>query len=715
MANNDLMATDHPGAIRIQRRPDGVALVILDHPSKPVNTISISLLREVEAKVEPLLGDPEVKALVLVSAKKDSFVAGADLDVLDRTDSAAEISSLSTDGNRLLSRLADSPKPVVAAVHGAALGGGLEVALACHYILASDHPATVLGQAEVMLGLLPAGGGTQRLVRRVGLIQGLPLLLTGKRVQARRAYRLGLVDALTTPGGISETGARAALALAAGTLSRRRRRRSWPEKLAALAPVREMIINKARQQVLAQTRGNYPAPLKILECVQTGLKKGLAAGLKLESSYFGELAVGPVSRNLVRLFHAMNAAKKQTLAQPPQEVRRLAVLGGGFMGAGIASVSVGLGPVTVRDLDPAVLARCAREVEGGLSKQRRAGSITKLERDRRWSRLHLTTSAQDLAGAELVIEAVFEDLALKQRVLAECEELISPQAVFASNTSALPIGQIAARAARPERVVGMHYFSPVPKMPLLEIVVPDAAAEWAVATALRFGQRQGKTVILVKDRPGFYTSRILGPYMNEALILLAEGARIETLDRVMRDFGFPVGPMTLLDEVGLDVVAHVSRDLGRAFAARGVEPNPGLIKMVEAGYQGRKNNRGFYKYPAKDGKKQPNTRVYHYFSQEGRHEFTPADIAERLALLMVNEAALCLQEGVIGSPRTGDLGAILGLGFPPFRGGPFRYLDAAQPDKVVARMEQLMIKCGPRFQPAPLLKDHAKSGRGFYA
>ncbi|MEW5912120.1 MAG: 3-hydroxyacyl-CoA dehydrogenase NAD-binding domain-containing protein [Thermodesulfobacteriota bacterium] len=708
-------ATDKPGAIRTLRRPDGVALVILDHPSKLVNTISIPLLREVEAKVEPLLSDPEVKALVLVSAKKDSFVAGADLEVLARTDSAEEIASLSRDGNRLLSRLADSPKPVVAAVHGAALGGGLEVALACHYILASDHPATVLGQAEVMLGLLPAGGGTQRLVRRVGLIQGLPLLLTGKRLQARRAYRLGLVDALTTPGGIAETGARAALALAAGKLSRRKRKRSWPEKLSGLAPVRSFILHKARQQVMAQTRGNYPAPVKILDCVQTGLKRGIAAGLASESAYFGELAVGPVSRNLVRLFQAMNEAKKQTLTEPPREVGRLAVLGGGFMGAGIASVSVGLCPVTVRDLDQAVLARCAREVDTGLAKQRRAGSITKLERDRRWSHLHLTTEPKDLAGADLVIEAVFEDLALKQRVLAECEQIISPQAVFASNTSALPIDQIAAQAAHPERVLGMHYFSPVPKMPLLEIVVPDAAAEWAKATALKFGQRQGKTVILVKDRPGFYTSRILGPYMNEALILLAEGARIETLDRVMKDFGFPVGPMTLLDEVGLDVVAHVSRHLSRAFSQRGVEPNQGLLKMVEAGYQGRKNNRGFYKYPGKGGQKQPNTRVYHYFSQEGRHEFAPADIAERLALLMVNEAALCLQEGVIDSPRTGDLGAILGLGFPPFRGGPFRYLDAAQPDKVVARMEQLMIKCGPRFQPAALLKDYAKSGRSFYA
>lgn len=714
MAEEIRRAGEEMGAIRIQRRADGVALVILDHPSKPVNTISLALLSEVEAKVEPLLDDPAVRALVMVSAKQDNFIAGADLEVLEQTQSAAEVSALSQGGNRLLGRLAGSSKPVVAAVHGAALGGGLEVALACHYILASDHPSTVLGQVEVMVGLLPAGGGTQRLVRRIGLVQGLPLLLTGRRVRARRAYRLGLVDALTTPGGIAETGARAALALAEGRLKRRKRKKPFLEKMAALPLVREMILNKARRRTAAQTRGNYPAPTAILDCVQTGLKKGEAAGLALESRYFGELAMGPVSRNLVWLFHAINAAKKHRPGQEPREVGRLAVLGGGFMGAGIASVSVGLCPVTVRDLDPAALARCAREVSTGLNKQLRAGSITKLQPDRRWSRLHLSTEAADLAGVDLVIEAVFEDLALKQRVLAECEELIPPEAVFASNTSALPIGQIAARARHPERVLGMHYFSPVPKMPLLEIVVPDGAAAWAVATSLKFGQRQGKSVILVKDRPGFYTSRILGPYLNEALVLLAEGASIEALDKALQDFGFPVGPMALLDEVGLDVVAHVSRDLGRAFAGRGVEPNPGLLRMVEAGYQGRKNNKGFYKYPTRKGKKRPNTRVYHYFSQEGRHGFTPQELAERLALLMVNEAVLCLQEGVIDSPQTGDLGAVLGLGFPPFRGGPFHYLDAAQPDKVVARMEQLMIKCGPRFQPAPLLRDQAKSGRGFY-
>jgi 3-hydroxyacyl-CoA dehydrogenase / enoyl-CoA hydratase / 3-hydroxybutyryl-CoA epimerase len=702
------------GLIRIQHRDDGIALVILDHPTKPVNTISMALLRQVELKVEPLLSDPGVKGLVMVSAKADNFIAGIDFDMLEQYATPEDTAELSRDGNQLLNRLAESPKPVVAAVHGAAIGGGLEIALACHYILASDHPATVFSQAEVMVGLLPAGGGTQRLIQRTGLIKGLPLLLSGKRLSARRAYGLGLVDALTTPGGIAETGARAALALAEGSLKRPARNKPFLEKLAVLPPVRDLILKKARKQVAARTRGNYPAPSKILDCVEIGLKKGMAAGLAQEAAYLGGLATGPVSRNLVWLFKAMTQVKNQGLDLEPRPVERLAVLGGGFMGAGIASVSLGLSPVTVRDIDPGVLARCAQEVDSGLKKQLRAGSITKLERDRRWSRLQLATKSEDIGGADLVIEAVFEDLGLKQRVLAECEELIAPDAVFASNTSALPIAQIAAKAKHPERVLGMHYFSPVPKMPLLEIVVPDAASPQAVATALKFGQGQGKTAILVKDRPGFYTSRILAPYLNEALTLLAEGARIEALDEAMKDFGFPVGPMALLDEVGLDVVAHVSRDLGRAFASRGVETSPGLLKMVEADYQGRKNNKGFYSYPEGKGKKQPNMSVYGFFDGVEQRDFAPGEIQERLALLMVNEAVLCLAEGVIDTPLTGDLGAILGLGFPPFSGGPFHYLDSAQPDKVVARLEQLVQKCGSRFEPPALLREQAKNNHGFY-
>jgi 3-hydroxyacyl-CoA dehydrogenase/enoyl-CoA hydratase/carnithine racemase len=701
--------------IRLERRDDGVVIVWLDHDAKPVNTLSPAAVAEFNAKVAPLLDEPAVRAIVVASAKPDTFVAGADLEVIEGL-GEAEISTLSRDGNALLERIHTASKPVVAAVHGAALGGGLEVALACHYIIASDDPKTVLAQSEVMLGLLPAGGGTQRVVERVGLVAALPLLLTGKRVRARRAKRMGLVDAVTTPGGIAGTAARAALAMADGRLRRAPRKRSLAERLVATPPGRALVLRKARQQVARQTRGLYPAPPAILDCVETGLRRGRLAGLAKESEYFGKLAVTPVSRNLVRLFHAMNEAKKAPPGSAPRPVRRLGVLGGGFMGAGVASVSLGLCQVIVRDISEEVLGRAARTVDDGLKSQLRSGALRAVEGDRRRSALLLTKDIGDLRGADLVVEAVFEDLELKRRVLAEAEELLDPEAVFASNTSALPIREIAAGAKHPERVLGMHYFSPVPKMPLLEIVVPEGVAPAAVATARAFGVAQGKTCIVVKDGPGFYTTRILAPYLNEAVKLVEEGAAVEDVDRALRDFGYPVGPLALIDEVGIDVGAHVASDLGRAFAARGLEASTALPRLFAAGLHGRKNGRGFYLYPggAKKGRKRVNPEVAQLLGASGRRSVSAAEVQERLALLMVNEAVHCLGDGIIASPRDGDLGAILGLGFPPFLGGPFRYVDTVGKSKLVARLEELRSRLGPRFTPAPLLGEIVENRGKFY-
>jgi 3-hydroxyacyl-CoA dehydrogenase/enoyl-CoA hydratase/carnithine racemase len=700
--------------ITVEKRDDGVATVWLDHSEKPVNTLSPAAVEEFNEKVAPLLDDESVCGLVVVSAKADSFIAGADLELIEGL-GEAEISMMSRDGNALLERIFSSEKPVVAAVHGAALGGGLEVALACHYILATDDPATVLAQPEVMLGLLPAGGGTQRLVERVGLVAALPMLLTGKRVRARRAKKMGLVDAITTPGGIAETGARAALALADGSLKRRPRKKTLMDRFAATRAGRSIVLRKARQQVARQTRGLYPAPPAILECVETGLKKGRVAGLACESEYFGKLAVSPESRNLVRLFHAMNEAKKGE--GEAREVRRLAVLGGGFMGSGVASVSLGLCPVVVRDLSDEVLGKAARSIDDGLKRQVRSGAIRRVEADRRRSRLLLTTEADALEGADLIVEAVFEDLELKRKVLAEIEQRVAPDTVFASNTSALPIAEIAAEARHPERVIGMHYFSPVPKMPLLEIVVAEATAPWATAIAHAFGTAQGKTCIVVKDGPGFYTTRILSPYLNEAVLLVEEGARIEDIDRAMKDFGYPVGPLALIDEVGIDVGAHVARDLGQAFAHRGLEGSDAMPRLYDAGLHGRKNGRGFYLYSAKKkkkGKKRANPEIYNLLGGGDRRSVAVSEIQERLALLMVNEAVHCLSESVIASPRDGDLGAILGLGFPPFRGGPFRYIDTIGRANIATRLEELAQKYGQRFQPAALLTETGEHGGGFY-
>jgi len=701
-------------SFRMDARNDGVTVVTFDAPGRPVNTLSPALLDEVEAEILPLLDDAGVRAVVLASGKESTFIVGADLDVLDRMSTAAEAEAMSRRGNALLSRIAASRKPVVAAIHGAALGGGLEVALACHYLLASNHPATVLALPEVMLGLLPGGGGTQRLPRRIGLVAALPLLLTGQRLRARKAYRLGIVDALTTPGGIVETAAKAALLLAEGKLAPKRL--PLAARVTLMLPARMLILRAAHKQVRGKTRGLYPAPPAILDCVATGLAHGIERGLERESQHFGVLVASRQAKCLVGLFHAMNDLKKAPPTPEPRAVGRLGVLGAGLMGSGVASVSLSHCPVVLRDIGDAALSGGARSIHGGLEKQARSGALTRTERDRRWSRLLLTRDIADLAGCSLVVEAVFEDLELKRRVLAETEEVVSADAVYASNTSALPISGIAAGARHPERVLGMHYFSPVPKMPLLELVVAAGTAPWAAATARALGVAQGKTVITVKDGPGFYTTRILAAYLNEAMLLLAEGAAIEELDRTLKDFGFPVGPIALIDEVGIDVAAHVAEDLGQRFADRGLAASPLLPQLLAAGYQGRKNRRGFFVYPppGKKARKTPNAEIYRTLGLAARKALPVAEIVDRMALMMVNEAARCLEEGVIASPRDGDVGAILGLGFPPFRGGPFHHVDEVGPEAIVARLDELADRHGVRFAPAGLLAGAAKTAKRFF-
>lgn len=691
------------GVLRLHRRDDGVATILFDTPDSPVNVLSRELFDEISDVLDEIESDDSVRAVVLHSAKPGTFIAGANLKQLVAIDSAEEGAAFSRGGHALLDRIDASRKPFVAAVWGACLGGGLEVALACRLIVAADDPKTQLALPEVQLGLLPGGGGTQRLVRRIGLPEALPLMLTGKRVRARKAYRMGLVDVLTSPGGIEDTAAVAALRCAAGTLKRRAPKRAPLNRVLDTPLLRSVVLRKAREQAEGKTRGNYPAPGFILDCVEAGLKGGMRAGLAKESELFGRLTAGPVAKNLIRLFESMNELKKPADTAEPRPVERLAVLGGGFMGTGIAQVSVGLGPVVVKDINDDVLAGCGKGVLDGLKRRVRSGAINGFELDRQMARLRLTTEQADVAGADLVVEAVFEDLGLKRKILADTEAVIADDAVFASNTSALPISDIAAEARRPERVLGMHYFSPVPKMPLLEIIVTERTADWALATARRYGIRQGKTVVVVKDGPGFYTSRILSPFLAEAVKLVQEGAKIEDVDGALKDFGYPVGPLALLDEVGLDVAAHVGTNFSTAFASRGFDGGDDFVKLTEAGLKGRKSKRGFYVY-GEGKKKTPNEEIYGKLGNRPRTALTD-DAAWRLCLLMVNEAAHCLAEGIIESPRDGDVGAILGLGFPPFRGGPFRLVDTEGRAAIVERLERLRDSHGQRFEPCRLLRE----------
>lgn len=702
-------------AVRLATRPDGIAVMTFDTPDSPVNILSRSFFGDFAACLDAVLNDPAIRGCVLASAKKDSFIAGANIhEFLGITD-AAEAEKISRDGHALLGRMASSAKPFVAAIHGPALGGGLEVALACHVRIASDSPKTQLALPEVTLGLLPGGGGCVRLPRLIGLQRALPMLLTGKKLRARQARRAGLVDFVTSPRGIVDVAAAAALRFAAGEL-RLKREPSTMDRVLASPLARGFVLRKARADVMAKTHGLYPAPLAILDCVEASLERGFDAGREAESRGFGRLVASPEAKSLLWLFTAMTDLKKSPVDAKPREVASVAVLGAGFMGEGVAGVTLPFAQVALKDIGADALGRGAKALRKSLDGRMKSGSLTRLDRDRHWACLALTTQYADCARADLVVEAVFEKLELKQQVLAETEAVLRDDAVFASNTSALPIGAIAANAKRPERVLGMHYFSPVHKMPLLEIIVTPRTADWATATAHAVGTRQGKTCIVVKDGPGFYTTRILMPYMNEAMRVLEEGAAVEDIDKALVRFGFPVGPMTLADEVGLDVGAHVGRDLGAAFAARGMATGDALFRIVDSGMLGRKSGRGFYLYDsrARGGAKIVNTEVYQYAGGKSRQVFPSAEVAERVALLMVNEAAHCLGEGIIASARDGDIGAVLGLGFPAFRGGPFHYIDAVGAANVVAKLDALAQTKGPRFLPAPVLRDVAGKGLRFY-
>jgi 3-hydroxyacyl-CoA dehydrogenase / enoyl-CoA hydratase / 3-hydroxybutyryl-CoA epimerase len=693
---------------------NGVVKVTFDDPQRPVNTMTPDLLTEFEKKIVPLMTDEAVEGMVFCSAKPETFIAGADIKLFAEADDPDLVCELDGAYSRILTRLSRGEKPVVAAVHGAALGGGLEIVLACHYIVASDHPATVLGLPEVQLGILPAAGGTQRLPDRVGLVKGLDMMLTGRRVRARRALRLGLVDEVTPPGAVFQKALERAVDLIEGRLKRPQRRKSLVERVIELPVARDIFFGKVRKQILAKTRGNYPGPLKIVECVELGVKEGMDPALEQEISHIGPLLMTPQSRSLVWLFLAGQEMKAIPL-ESSRAVKQVGILGAGSMGTGIASVSLNQYFVVVHDRSRETLEGCREQIRAGLTKQVKSEAITPQTLEKRLTRLRTTHDMGDMAAANLVIEAVSVDLHLKQKVLAEVEERVGTETVIAVNTSFMPISRIAAYARYKERVVGLQYFAPVHKMPLVELIAPEGVATWALHTAHDFTLKQGKTVIQVKDRPGFYTTRILCRYLQEALMLVSEGNDIERIDAAMKNFGYASGPMALMDEMGLDAVNRAARFMCDAMGERWPKPLKALGLLVDAGFSGRKGEIGFYTYAkGKRGKKKPNRDVYPYVNGMKQDILDPRNIRERLVLAMVNEAAFCLEEAVIASPEDGDVGAVLGLGFPPFLGGPFHYADSLGTG-LVKGLEELVNLGHTHYAPAGILRDMAKRGTRFFS
>ena len=712
---------------------DSVCIIDFHDESKSLNAFSTEILNDLDKIVSQALATPGIAGLIITSSKPGCFAAGVDISIFDSLTTQAAGEEASATLHTLFQKFADASVPTVAAIHGICLGGGLELSLACHYRICTSHSSTQLGLPEIQLGLLPGGGGTQRLPRIIGVAPALDLILTGKKIDSKKALKLGLVSEVIPENQLLTNAIR--ICKTNSPISLERKKSGFAmlgqvktsdldmQKLALESnPIgRTIIERKTLEQIEKNTKGFYPAPKKALESVMKGISRNLTEGLKIEAKLFGELVVTPESRSLVHIFRIVTAAKKNPYDADAQKLAKekvinpllngetfVGMLGAGLMGSGIATV---LSDRNIRcallDKDGTGVHRGLKNIQSYFDERLKKRRIKKFDRDAALGRILPSIDPRTFAGASIVIEAVFEDIAVKHEMLKRCEEAIQNEDfIFASNTSSLPISRIAAAAKKPENVVGMHFFSPVPKMPLVEIITTHQTSAFAASAAFDVAAKMGKNIIVVKDGPGFYTTRILAFLIAEALNILSEGASIDAIDHALERFGMPVGPITLLDEVGIDVGAHIIEVLKEAFADRLTIP-PELATIIAEDRKGRKNGKGFYTYL--DGKKdKPDTTIYKHLKHgDDRKQFDLKDIADRCVYVFLNEAARCLDEGIIDSPDTGDLGAIFGLGFPPFLGGPFHYAQQLGYARVSQTLNEMSARYGKRFEPANHWKNSA--------
>jgi 3-hydroxyacyl-CoA dehydrogenase/enoyl-CoA hydratase/3-hydroxybutyryl-CoA epimerase len=706
---------------------EGIATVEFDYPDKQQNILNAGSIAAWGAAMQKALADPAVKGIVLASAKKD-FIAGGDLAELSGATDPAAFHAAISGTHKLMRGIELGGKPVAAAINGTTLGGGMEVALSCHYRVAADNPKARFGFPEVTLGLLPGAGGTQRVPRLVGMQAAAPLLMEGKRIKAAEAQKIGLIHAVVAAGE-ERTAARKWVldAVASGA----KPLQPWDAKGFRIpgggpgTPNGMQMLMAANAMLREKTCDNYPAPKHILSCVYEGLSTNLDTGLAIEARYFTNLVMSPVSKNMIRsLFFGMNEANKlasRPAGVPPQKYTRIGMLGAGMMGAGIAMSTAAAG-ITIVLLDTS-----AEAAEKGKAyaakqwgKQVAKGRMAQEAMDALLARIHPTADYADLKGCELVIEAVFEKREIKADVTRKTEAVLladpAADAIFASNTSTLPITGLAEASARPANFIGLHFFSPAEKMPLVEIIVGKATSDATLARSMDYVRAIGKTPIVVNDSRGFYTSRVFGTYVSEGMALLEEGVPPALIDRAGLMAGMPVGPLALADEVSIELVYKIAQqtraDLGGAYVERAADRV--AAKMVaDLGRLGRKSGAGFYDYPA-DAPKRLWPGLAEQFPVKAEQP-TLEEIIERLILVQSVETARCLEEKVLRAPIDADVGAILGWGYPPFRGGPIGWLHTLGPAQAVAALERLAAKCGPRFAPPKILRDMAEKGERFYA
>jgi enoyl-CoA hydratase/long-chain 3-hydroxyacyl-CoA dehydrogenase len=715
----------------VEITPTGVAIIRFDNPDKKVNTLSFALMHEAKSMWQnEVHSNTNVKSVVFTSAKESGFIAGADIFDISSIDDKSTLVPIIEEALQFFLHMKSKNVPMVAAIHGPALGGGLEWALWCDYRICTDSSSTKLGLPEVKLGLLPGFGGTQNLPALVGIQGGMDMMLTGKDIRPVKAKKMGLVDLVVAPQSLESVAISTAEGLANGSIMKSKpKAKSFLNRFIEDTPPGQYLMwDKVKKMVDKNTDGNYPAPYAIIDCVKYGLAhpNGLDK-YKHERERFAKLAATKESEALIGIFDGMNQMKKHSSSAEPIPVKRVAVMGAGLMGAGIAQVTAEKGyEVLLKDRDDVSLGRGLSLMNENWQKKVNRQSMTQYQYNLNTARVTPLSDQTEswkrhFGGADLVIEAVFENLELKRNIIQLVESVTPDHCVFATNTSAIPIAAIAApgeEVKRPENIVGMHYFSPVPSMPLLEIIPHAGTSEEALATAFAVGNKQGKTCVVVKDVPGFYVNRCLGPVLVETCALVKEGVPLEKLDKAMKKFGMPVGPITLIDEVGVDVASKVASFLSKADL--GVRMNGGDItlmsNMVEKGWLGKKSKKGFFTYTGKKDKAIGSEMVSYLkeFTGGAVSNMSEEDIQNRIASRLVNEAAKCLEDGIIENPVDGDIGLVFGIGFAPFKGGPFRYMDSVGVAAFVDRMNGFASNLGEQFEPCQLLKDYAASGKKFH-
>jgi 3-hydroxyacyl-CoA dehydrogenase / enoyl-CoA hydratase / 3-hydroxybutyryl-CoA epimerase len=707
-------------AFTFKKRDDGIGILYFDIPGESVNKFNTPVMEELEATAEKIKSE-DLKCLLFMSGKESPiFIAGADIsEIKDLTDPEVGY-QVALRGQFVFDKFAQMPFPTISVINGACMGGGTELSLACTYRVATDSPATKIALPEVNLGILPGWGGTQRLPRLIGLQRSLDFILTGKNLNAKRAYRAGIIDKIITAEWVLEDALKFANEIISGETEKYIKQRN-PKGLASAALEktsvgRNIMFSQAEKMVMKKSGGHYPAPLRILKVLKQTVGMPLQKGLEIEARALGDLIVTPICKSLVQIFlwteeiKKENGTSKKTVKT--DAVKKTAVLGAGVMGGGIAQLFAAKSiDVRVKDINHDAVAKAYQQAASILKEKVKRRRLTKEKYREIMLRITGTTDYSGFNNTDLVVEAIVEDLDIKKSVLAELEKHVSKDTIIASNTSSLLIDDMSPALKNKKRFAGMHFFNPVHKMPLVEVIRGKETSDKAIATVFELCKKTGKTPIVVNDGPGFLVNRLLLPYMVEAVSLLEEGHSIQELDKVMKKFGMPMGPIELFDEVGIDVAAKVAKILRQTMADRMAESDL-LDNLVRADRLGKKNKIGFYKYEGR--KKIYDPMVETFIKHKEKTELSTEQLQQRMVYPMINEAARCLEDGIASCARDVDIGMIFGTGFAPFRGGLLKFADSEGLEKVIATLIDFEKKFGSRFKPADYLVKIKKGEGSFY-